>query len=312
MSSAYATVVNPPIRMLPSLLALIRDAEREDRHEVLESHRWINHANADAENLHGIGVVRGDTMIGYAHLRRHHRHGVELDLVIAPTARWDARAIVAALVDAACDSTTIDPGEELFAWVPASSAEVVKALRSLGFQADRSILQLRRPLPLPKDHPARPLQAPPVSVRPFVPGVDEEAWLEVNNRAFAGHPDQGDWDRATLVSREREPWFDPEGFLMAWQGDELVGFCWTKVHTPRAGEPLGEIYVIASDPTRAPRGLGSWLLTLGLDLLASRGLPTAMLYVERSNDRARSLYDRFGFALDHEDLRLVRRWQPRD
>ena len=54
-----------------------------------------------------------------------------------------------------------------------------------------------------------------LTTRPFRPGIDEEAWLATNNRAFASHPEQGHWDLDTLLERERRTWFDPDGFLRA-------------------------------------------------------------------------------------------------
>jgi mycothiol synthase len=39
----------------------------------------------------------------------------------------------------------------------------------------------------------------------------------------------------------------------------------------------------------------------GLEYLASRGLPTAMLYVDRDNLEARALYAGLGFVDDHVD-----------
>ena len=100
-----------------------------------------------------------------------------------------------------------------------------------GSSASRDLLQMRCRLPL--EHAAG-AGRPPVAIRtrPFRVGEDEEAWLVVNNRAFATHPEQGHWDRSTLLERETEPWFDPNGFLVLEEDGRMAGSCWTKVHTP--------------------------------------------------------------------------------
>jgi mycothiol synthase len=170
-----------------------------------------------------------------------------------------------------------------------------RALTGVGLRRTRDLLQLRRALPL--DGPARG-DAAAVATRPYVPGVDDEAWLHVNNRAFAWHPEQGGWRPADLAARRAEPWFDAAGFLVHDEDDGLAGFCWTKVHADD-DPPLGEIFVIAVDPAFRGRGLGRALTLAGLDHLAARGLTVAMLYVEADNAAALTLYRDLGFSVHH-------------
>jgi len=141
-----------------------------------------------------------------------------------------------------------------------------------------------------------------VQVLPFRPGRDEEAWLRVNARAFAWHPEQGRWTPDELRVREAEPWFDPAGFLLAWRGDPddggtLLGFHWTKVHPPGDAGPdaVGEIYVLGIDPDAQGLRLGRALTDLGLAHLRRRGLGEVLLYTEEDNVAAVSLYERTGF-----------------
>jgi mycothiol synthase len=135
----------------------------------------------------------------------------------------------------------------------------------------------------------------------------------VNNRAFAGHPEQGAWTVEMLQRREAEAWFDPEGFLLAFDGDGLAGFCWTKVHPPHPPhEPvaLGEIYVIGADPRRHGKGLGRALTAGGLESLADRGIRQGMLYVDGANDAAVGLYGSLGFTTHRTDRAFGRDVAP--
>ncbi|CAN5720946.1 hypothetical protein BH10ACT1_BH10ACT1_29600 [soil metagenome] len=171
-----------------------------------------------------------------------------------------------------------------------------------GLPHRRDLLQLRRPLPVPADHPSR-IGTPVLLLRPIDLGAgspDVGAWLRVNNRAFAHHPDQGNETTDTLAQRRKgEPDHDA-GFLVAddpGRPGELSGFCWTKVHPATDEDPeLGEIYVIGVDPSHRGEGLGAAFTLAGLDHLAGRGTSTANLYVEADNEPALRLYDRLGFA----------------
>ena len=171
------------------------------------------------------------------------------------------------------------------------------------FGEPRDLLQLRRPLPVATDDPARGASAAP-AIRAFVPGSDDEqAWVSVNNRSFASHPDQGHESLASLRERMAEPWFDPAGFLVLDDSERpgrLAAFCWTKVHEATDADPaMGEIYVIGVDPDHHGSGLGRSLTLAGLDHLAGVGLQWAMLYVDATNAAARGLYDRLGFTAHH-------------
>jgi mycothiol synthase len=189
----------------------------------------------------------------------------------------------------------------LSVWAHGDLPGSAELLASRGFSRARVLLQMRMPLP---DVDPDPRSALPDGVRvlPFRPGRDEEAWLRVNARAFATHPEQGSWTLADLQLREAEPWFDPDGFLLAWRGDPedggvLLGFHWTKIHRPGdvAEEAVGEVYVLGIDPDAQGLRLGTALTDLGLAYLRGRGLREVLLYVEQENVAAVRLYEGRGF-----------------
>ena len=231
----------------------------------------------------------GGRSLGYAQAVRRPR-GWSLEVVLDSRAPAEASNIRTRLIKAALDSATQRGADSVTLWEPHPSAHHDEAARAAGMTHVRDLLQMRRPLPVGLDWS--------VVVRPFVRGKDEEAWLRVNNRAFAEHPEQGAWDRAGLEEVLAEPWFDPQGFLLHEVDGELAGFCWTKVH-PDERPPLGEIFVIAVDPAFGGRGLGRELTLAGLDHLCRQGLTVGMLYVDSTNEPALRMYENLGFVVDH-------------
>ena len=136
-----------------------------------------------------------------------------------------------------------------------------------------------------------------LDIRGFEPR-DEEALLYLNNRAFEGHLEAGNWGLQDLRVRQGYDWYDPDGIRMLWSDDDLVAFCWTKQHPGH----LGEIYLIAVDPDWRSRGFGRTAVLEGLRHQHERGSTQGMLHVDGANDQALQLYQRLGFVKHHRDL----------
>jgi mycothiol synthase len=277
---------------------LLHLAAVADKHLPLGEHMWLDLVEGGRTGFAGFVAWEAGHghPVGYAQLSRG-RTSWAIEFVVDPHHREPGGTVGVDLVRAALDEVAREGGGHVHMWVPKPGPQHDAIAAANGMARGRELLQMRRPLPVPGSRD-------PVATRPFEPGRDEVAWLEVNGRAFSSHPEQGEWDLETLLRRERESWFDPQGFLLHERDGRLAGFCWTKVHADH-DPPLGEIYVIAVDPAFRGLGLGRRLLLAGLDWLAGRGLPTGMLYVDASNESAVKLYRDVGFTVDHIDRAYV-------
>jgi mycothiol synthase len=282
---------------VPAVLALLRAAAAADQVRPVseEAELRLQHGSAGGSDLI---VHDGGVLAGYA----RYDDGVA-ELVVHPEhrRRGFGTALLRQLLDLAGD-------RPLSIWAHGDLPGSAELVAPHGFARARVLLQMRRDL-AGVDPGPRPELPADVVVRPFRPGRDEAAWLRVNARAFATHPEQGSWTADDLRMREAEPWFDPDGFLLAWRGDPdgdgvLLGSHWTKVHPPGdvGQEAVGEVYVLGVDPDAQGMRLGRALTDLGLAHLRARGPAEVLLYVEEDSVAAVRLYEGRGFRRHSVDV----------
>lgn len=277
-----------------AVLALIEDAARSDGTTAVSEQGRLQLRGGPREGIRHFLLTDGGRLAGYGQLE-------DTDPVEAPAAelvvhpalrgRGHGRALGSALLNAS--------GKRIRVWAHGGKSAARHLAQVLGLTLFRELRQLRRPLgaeapPLPE-----PVLPPGVTVRTFVPGSDDAAWLAANAAAFAHHPEQGALTQRDLDDRIAQPWFDPKGFFLAEREGELVGFHWTKIHT---AERLGEVYVVGVRPGAQGGGLGRALTTIGLRHLTAAGMPTAMLYVDADNPAALAVYEGLGFSTHEVDL----------
>lgn len=180
-------------------------------------------------------------------------------------------------------------GPDARVWIHGTTDARRRTLESRGMVSDRTLLQMRRSLPA----------APTDLSTAALTDEDVNDFIAVNNRAFHWHPEQSGLTRDAFEVDRQQPWFRTDGFRIHRVSGALAAFCWTKIHSEP--EPLGEIYVIAVDPSFHGRGLGKAMTLAGLDWLAQQGLDTAMLYVESDNESAVATYRKIGFEIHRSD-----------
>lgn len=194
----------------------------------------------------------------------------------------------------------------LAAWSHGNHPAAARLAERHGWERIRDLWVMRRSL----RSGAGVLPAPPVRegvlVRTYT-DADRDEVLRVNAAAFDYHPEQSLMDAENLAARMAEPWYDPEGFLVAERVEDgeptgqLLGFHWTKTHTPS----LGEVYLVGVDPAAQGMGLGRMLTLAGLHSLEARRIEDVLLYVESDNEPAIRTYSKLGFTHDEADTHVM-------
>jgi|HubBroStandDraft_1064217.scaffolds.fasta_scaffold21061_2 mycothiol synthase len=288
-------------------LKLVRAATDEDGVSPLSEHVLLHLRYGGDPLAKSFLLYSGGELAGYAHLDPTDPvSGPSAELVVHPDFRRHGLGLelLRAVNGRAAD-------RPLRLWAHGDSLAAAQLARKASFERVRALWQMRRSL---QTRIGRPQFADGVTIRTFIQGQDEDAWTALNSRAFAGHPEQGTWTRADLDLREREPWFDPQGFFLAEHGGRLAGFHWTKIHGQgddtdgHHHEPIGEVYVVGVDPDERGTGLGRALTMVGLRYLRSRGLFQVMLYVDETNTAAIGMYESLGFSHWGTDVMYAAAW----
>lgn len=283
---------------LEQLPKLLDEAARADGHEPVGEHKFLRLRRGDDLAVAVLAYASGE-LAGYAHtvtFEERGRRRVSCEFVVHPDRRGGG--IGKTLLGHAIQAAQQQGAHRLDVWAYNDSAASAHLAQSFGFRPSRRLLHLHRHT---GDVPDA-LVVDGARVRGFVPGSDDEQWLALNNRIFAGHPENGAWRLDDLRARFEQPWFNADDLLMLEVGGVLRGFCWIKVEE-RANEGLvGEIYVIGTAPECRGMGLGRFLLATGMQRLRERGSTLAAIYVDDANRAAVSLYEAAGFHYHHVDV----------
>jgi mycothiol synthase len=268
-----------------SVLALIKAAHDFDGTPPIAEHVLLHLRHGGDKSDSHIVFEEGNQVIAYAHLDTTDLvAGPSVEAVVHPNYRGKGLGslILKEAIKVCGDKTRIWSHGDL----PAAKAIAA----SLNLERLWSNLLMSKPLG----------EIQPVTskyyIRTFISDFDNQPFLSLNNKVFASYPDQGGWSEDDLKVRVNEAWFQKEGFFVAEDKGELIGFCWTKIHgahthshngeDDHGHEALGEIYVLAVNP--------DYTIT-GLNHLKYQGLNNVMLYVGVENKPAFNLYKSLGF-----------------
>lgn len=279
-----------------AVLELIASATDLDGLPPVAEHVLLHLRHGGDKDDSHLLAYQGEALAGYAHLDLTDEvEGPSAEVVVAP--KFRGRGIGTDLVS----ELKAIAGGNLRLWSHGDLPGAQNIASKNGLQKVRTVIQMRRSLidPLPEVDSQ-------FAVRNFLEGIDDQAWLIANNRAFSGHPEQSEWSARDLEIRCRESWFDPSGFLIIEDSGRIAGFCWTKIHGGHSHkhgvdgaehdhDPIGEIYIMGVDPDFQGRGIGRAITIAGLKHLRYAGIFSAMLYVDADNMSAIGLYESLGF-----------------
>lgn len=290
------------------VLSLIQSATQHDQVPPISDHILLHlRHGGDKQDSHLVIYEDNNPnhqIVGYAHLDQTDLvAGPSVELVVDPKLRQGD--IGNQLLQAAIKIC----GKRLRLWSHGDLITTNKLALYNNFQKIRTVLQLH--MGLSQIYEVKWPDSD-LTIRSFLPQLDSTAWLSLNNKVFANHPEQGNWSLDDLNLRLKEDWFDEKGLFIVEKGNQIIASSWTKIHgasTHDHGDAhihdhsaIGEVYVTAVDPQYAGGGIGRALTLTALNYLKYQGLNDVILYVDEENTAALNLYKSIGFVQSGKDI----------
>jgi mycothiol synthase len=300
MSLAHLELLPEDLRL--GVLDLIQRSAIFDNSPPIAEHILLHLRHGGDKSDSHLVHQEQSKVIGYAHLDQTDLvAGPSVELVVDPDHR--SFGIGKQLLSKAVEIC----GQNLRLWVHGENEAAAALADSFNFEKIRAVLQMQKQL---TDIEKLPEIDPKIIIRSFLPGLDSNDWLSLNNKVFKDHPEQSDWQLSDLNHRLGEEWFDERGFFIASLNNQMIGSTWTKIHGALTHDhggshdhpAIGEIYITAVDPDYSGSGLGRALTITALNYLKYQGLTDAMLYVDFDNTRALKLYNSLGFTESGKDI----------
>ena len=264
--------------------------------EVIES---LGRPNHFPENNLFIAEKAGD-IIGYVNVTAELKIGrVVLNCLMHPEYRGNG--VATKLIERAIDRARELQVKRVHVNIPEENMTARELFANMGFRFIRCFLELE--LDLSGVHGPNMKRIGP-RCRHMMRG-EEDKLVHVQNRSFAETWGFNPNTVEEIVYRISLPNCAREDVILACDGDNVIGYCWTRTYrgegsVTRGGK--GRIYMLGVDPDQRGKGIGKEVLLAGLSYLKSKGLETVELTVDSKNEAARALYRSAGFQIRTRSL----------
>lgn len=174
---------------------------------------------------------------------------------------------------------------------------MIDFLKRRGHELERYFWEMRLPAEAVVAQDAKLSEG--FTIRTFVRGQDEQAFMDARNGSFAEHYGSVQRTLDEMIAITNMAHFDANGLFLAFAANgEVAGLCWTIIdpdENAARGEDVGWVNTLGVVPAYQRHGLGRALLLIGVQHLR-KSVPIVELGVEGKNAKALPLYEGVGFV----------------